>query len=435
MLRRIPASDTFSADALDAFNSHKSNDKLRDVNQARLIGLIRQIGVLSSHASQLFDNMITSVKKASERIAGVSEDIETTRAMINSVHDEHDLDQPASPTITSDWKPLKSPVDKDTTSKTSNLFSKETRPGHIREAYSNCEAPPDVAKLNPFAPEGVNLQTRYSDPMFFFKSWIQGKQQIVDAVQKGKQQVMHRIGIQAKMKPPPPALPEHVVSLPEHVASTPASPLPAVQTPLATSASPKPVLQPPLPALPTLPTSAPPIPTLPPPRKLIEQLNNKSLAKVNVPLVNEVPPKQTASPTLLAALPAGTSAPPPPPPPPPVAMKQEPLSNLKQKVDHFRKRKRADNEKRPRAARAERFDITTQLQSHIAAQRARNKTKKRKMVMHNGYTVMASDQKKGISATDSQSDHVRKMLAVLREKVHCDEEEIQSEDEWDPDEL
>jgi len=116
-------------------------------------------------------------------------------------------------------------------------------------------------------------------------------------------------------------------------------------------------------------------------------------------------------------------------------MKKDPIGNLKQKVKNFRKRKRAKNEKRPCAARQERFDITSQLKSHIAAQRARNKTKKRKMATQNGYTIVASGRKRGGGAGDSQSDHVRKMLEVLREKVHSEDEEAQSDSDWDPDEM
>merc|ERR1712159_951226 len=64
-------------------------------------------------------------------------------------------------------------------------------------------------------------------------------------------------------------------------------------------------------------------------------------------------------------------------------------ADLNKAVDNFKKRQRSVNRtvSRPRPQR--RFDITTQLQTHIAARRAKNQSKK-KRIDANGYIVMAA---------------------------------------------
>ena len=143
MLHRIPASDKFATDALDAFDIPASKNKLRDVTQARMIGLIRQIGALSSHASAIFDKMMTSVGQVSSRIKNVSKGLLDTRAA---------MDQ-STTRISPNNTAAKTPIFEDTKIQTSNLFTKQTRPAHLRELYDDCQPPPDVTKLTPFAPK------------------------------------------------------------------------------------------------------------------------------------------------------------------------------------------------------------------------------------------------------------------------------------------
>lgn len=68
----------------------------------------------------------------------------------------------------SEWKPDKrSDFDQ-------NLFRPDNRPPSLQEFYDACDDPPQLSLLNRFSEDGVNAEKKYSNPMFFFESWLEG---------------------------------------------------------------------------------------------------------------------------------------------------------------------------------------------------------------------------------------------------------------------
>lgn len=142
-------------------------------------------------------------------------------------------------------------------------------------------------------------------------------------------------------------------------------------------------------------------------------------------------PKQSAQP-LTSSIQTVSMTPPPPPPPPVKATPKTTI--LRGKLKTFRrKRKRLRDQtgKSRRRRQTQRFDITTQLQTHIAAQRKKNRNKKIS-ANKDGYMLMAAEDK-GKSAS-SQENHVRTILETMREQMGYEQED-ESESDWDDDDF
>jgi len=307
-------------------------DMLLNAAQFRLIGVIRQLGLLSAHATNIFDKLSRNTKTLSDKTAQLGQEIRAVKK--DMTHMDKLCGSKLGPydCVGGDV------IHTDSFARpANNLFSPETRPEDVQKHYSECQPPPDVSMLEQYSDVEGGLAKRYSNPNFFFSEWVdeeeirrknkQDKRKKKKAeheqlkLKRRQEREQRRANEQAQQaqqaERTPQKSPESLPSLQNSPATKNAKhmsysmPSTDSYSPVARSAPPAPAAAPPAPPSPPKPSQA----TRP-------QSNPQPPAPPSLPVAP--PPPNTKAP-----LPAPTPPPPPTqavkgPPPPPGASKGPP---------------------------------------------------------------------------------------------------------------
>lgn len=142
-------------------------DMLLNAAQFRLIGVIRQLGLLSAHATSIFDKLSLDTKTLSDKTARMGKEIKAVKKdmvhmdqLCASKPGPHDCIGGSVMHYDSYARPA------------NNLFTQESRPEDVQKHYNECQPPPDVSILEQYSDAPGGLAKRYSNPNFFFSEWV-----------------------------------------------------------------------------------------------------------------------------------------------------------------------------------------------------------------------------------------------------------------------
>eukprot|EP00939_MAST-03C_sp_MAST-3C-sp1_P004173 g4173.t1 len=157
----------------DLYMESSERTVLHDVSMASMSGVLDQLGMLSTYASDVFRGIHSQVKHVSKRSEDISrrlnvlqrKGLQDVKAVFEKTQDIQDFQGKETQMNRKYFL-------------TSNLFTPKTRPDEVMRQFANIAKPPDLVRLDAFH-EGDFKQSqmaKYSDPGFFFREWQKAEQ-------------------------------------------------------------------------------------------------------------------------------------------------------------------------------------------------------------------------------------------------------------------
>eukprot|EP00045_Choanoeca_perplexa_P007870 m.72380 g.72380 ORF g.72380 m.72380 type:complete len:496 (+) comp14255_c0_seq1:125-1612(+) len=142
----------------------KCRNELQFVAVNAIAGLVRQLGDIARHADEIFGDLVeisTDIAKrtgqAEQRLRAAGQTVATLRVVTK--FDASDL-------ISDSTYQRDHPVDQ-------RVISNMAKPGSLVDKYRGCDPPPDLNKLNPYRDDNLISLSKYTDPGFFLRLWVQ----------------------------------------------------------------------------------------------------------------------------------------------------------------------------------------------------------------------------------------------------------------------
>eukprot|EP00941_MAST-03F_sp_MAST-3F-sp1_P006256 g6256.t1 len=179
--RNIYAAQDYATRAI--YKESKPNDVLQDRTMASMTGVLQQLGFLATYSAQIFDGVYAIAKQTDARMKKVTTKLTALQREV-----------PRLETLAAGKSPSDFVLNSESSFRrdykvSSQLFTKETRPAHVKIQYDSVNQPPRVHLLDPFQPEGSeSCMKKYSDPEFFFREWLREEEKKLAIAKEAKKQ-------------------------------------------------------------------------------------------------------------------------------------------------------------------------------------------------------------------------------------------------------
>lgn len=143
----------------DLYKESLPKDVLQDTTMASMTGVLHQLGFLATYSAQIFDGIYEIAKQTDSRLKRITTKLTTLQREVPTLEK---MFAGGSPT---DFKENSEQACRRDYIVSSQLFTKETRPAHVKIQYDSINQPPRVSLLDPYQPEGTEpCLCKYSDP-------------------------------------------------------------------------------------------------------------------------------------------------------------------------------------------------------------------------------------------------------------------------------
>ncbi|KAG4090418.1 hypothetical protein H8356DRAFT_1053287 [Neocallimastix lanati (nom. inval.)] len=155
----------------------------KKTNIIQLTQLLGQLSNISQYAHELFTDLIKQTNETSERINNIKARINAINSNIGQVEKKMGM-----MTVTNTPNPELLEFKQQDNVPEANLFTKQSQPFAISEAYQKCENLPDFTEIDNLRTDGNKCSKLYSNPNFFLEEYTDKMNKDIEIKKKRKEE-------------------------------------------------------------------------------------------------------------------------------------------------------------------------------------------------------------------------------------------------------